>query len=162
MALFIIVCRITFVPDRLMNFLFPPILALASIRQLFFSIRESGKAMSTDSTLGWASLAIYLLALGFSFFGYTFVALLILIWWYFQLAVLLTILQAVLLTILLAVLLTVSLLIRHRFGLAAVRGRGLPHKGGIPQHAQGESRRCLNALRSPLLPAVPRADDGAT
>ena len=90
-ALFIIVCRITFVPDRLMNFLFPPILALASIRQLFFSIRESGKAMSTDSTLGWASLAIYLLALGFSFFGYTFVALLILIWWYFQLAVLLTI-----------------------------------------------------------------------
>ena len=91
MALFIIVCRITFVPDRLMNFLFPPILALATIRQLFFSIRESGKAMSTDSTLGWVSLAIYLLALGFSFFGYTFVALLILIWWYFQLAVLLTI-----------------------------------------------------------------------
>ena len=90
-ALFIIVCRITFVPDRLMNFLFPPILALATIRQLFFSIRESGKAMSTDSTLGWVSLAIYLLALGFSFFGYTFVALLILIWWYFQLAVLLTI-----------------------------------------------------------------------
>ena len=90
-ALFIIICRITFVPDRLLNFLFPPILALAAIRQLFFSIRESGKATPIDSALGWASLVICLVALGFSFFGFTFIALLILIWWYFQLAVLLTI-----------------------------------------------------------------------
>ena len=90
-AIIIIVCRITFVPDRLMNFLFPPILALAVLRQLFFSIRENGKATTIDSALGWISLAIYLVAFIFSFLGYTFVALLILVWWYFQLAVLLTI-----------------------------------------------------------------------
>ena len=90
-AILIIVCRICFVPDRLMNFLFPPILALAVLRQLFFCIRERGKAMPVDSALGWTSLAFYLAAFGFSFFGYTFVALLILIWWYFQLATLLTI-----------------------------------------------------------------------
>ena len=90
-AIFIIVCRITFVPDRLMNFLFPPILAFAVLRQLFFCIRESGKATAIDSILGWASLAIYLVSFVFSFLGYTFVALLILVWWYFQLAVLLTI-----------------------------------------------------------------------
>ena len=70
-ALIIIVCRISFVPDRLMNFLFPPILAFA--------------------VLGWTSLAIYLMAFIGAFFGYTFVSLLVLIWWYFQLAVILTI-----------------------------------------------------------------------
>ena len=90
-ALIIIVCRITFVPDQLMNFLFPPILAFAVLRQLFFCIRENGKATAIDSILGWASLAIYLVAFLAAFFGYTFVSLLILIWWYFQLAVILTI-----------------------------------------------------------------------
>jgi Small-conductance mechanosensitive channel len=74
-----------------MNFLFPPILAIAVLRQLLFSIGESGKATAIDSALGWASLAIYLLAFVVSFLGYTFVSLLILIWWYFQLAVVLTI-----------------------------------------------------------------------
>ena len=90
-AIVIIACRVTFVPDRLMNFMFPPILLLIVLRQLFFCIRESGKATPIDSVLGWISLAIYLIAFGFAFFGYTFVALLILIWWYFQLAMLLTI-----------------------------------------------------------------------
>ena len=90
-AMVIIICRITFVPDSLMNYLFPPILALVVLRQLFFCIRESGKATPIDSVLGWASLAIYIIAFVASFLGYTFVALLILIWWYFQLTVLLTI-----------------------------------------------------------------------
>ena len=90
-ALVIIICRISFVPDRLMDFIFPPMLAFAVLRQLFFCIRENGRATPIDSALGWVSLAIYLTAFGFSFFGYTFVALLILVWWYFQLAALLTI-----------------------------------------------------------------------
>jgi small-conductance mechanosensitive channel len=90
-ALIIIVCRITFVPDNLLVVLFPPILAIVVVRQLFFCIRESGKAMPIDNILGWISLSIYIIAFVFAFLGYTFVALLILIWWYFQLTVLLTI-----------------------------------------------------------------------
>ena len=90
-ALIIIVCRITFVPDLLMNFLFPPILAIAVLRQLLFCIAENGKATAIDSALGWASLALYLAAFLVAFSGYTFVSLLILIWWYFQLALILTI-----------------------------------------------------------------------
>ena len=90
-ALIIIVCRITFVPDKLLVFLFPIILAIVVVRQLFFCIRESGRAMPIDSVLGWISLSIYIVSFVFAFLGYTFVALLILIWWYFQLAVLLTI-----------------------------------------------------------------------
>ena len=89
--LMIIACRVTFVPDKLMVFLFPPILLLIVVWQLCCCIWISGKATSIDSTLGWASLAVYLVAFVFAFMGYTFVALLILVWWYFLLAVWLTV-----------------------------------------------------------------------
>ncbi|MBR4243229.1 MAG: mechanosensitive ion channel [Bacteroidaceae bacterium] len=91
LALFIISCRIIFIPDKMLVFLLPPILLVAIIWQLFFSIRYNRKADQIDSTLGWISLAIYVIALIASFSGYTFVALLIMVWWYFQLAALLTI-----------------------------------------------------------------------
>ena len=89
--LMIIACRITFVPDKLMVFLFPPILLLIVVWQLCCCIWVSGKATSIDSTLGWVSLAVYLVAFVFAFVGYTFVALLVLGCWYFLLAVWLTV-----------------------------------------------------------------------
>lgn len=89
--LMIIACRITFVPDKLMVFLFPPILLLIVVWQLCCCIWVARKATSIDSTLGWASLAVYLVAFVFAFLGYTFVALLVLVWWYFLLAVWLTV-----------------------------------------------------------------------
>ena len=90
-VLIIISCRITFVPDKLMVLLFPPILLLIVIWQLCCCIWFSGKATSIDRTLGWVSLAVYLVAFVFAFLGYTFVALLILVWWYFLLAAWLTV-----------------------------------------------------------------------
>ena len=90
-VLVIIACRISFIPDKLMVILFPPILLVATIWQLFFCIREHSKVMTIDRTLGWVSLTIYLGAFVCSFLGYTFVALLILVWWYFLLAVWLTV-----------------------------------------------------------------------
>ena len=89
--LMIIACRITFVPDKLMVLLFPPILLLIVMWQLCCCIWVHGKATSIDSTLGWVALAVYLVAFVFAFVGYTFVALLILVWWYFLLAVWLTV-----------------------------------------------------------------------
>ena len=89
-ALTIIICRINFIPDRLMVLLFPPILLLTTLRQLYFCIKKSGIATSIDSMLGWISLAIYFISFVFSFAGYTFAALLILVGWYFLLAAWLT------------------------------------------------------------------------
>ncbi len=89
--LMIISCRVSFVPDKLMVFLFPPILLLIVVWQLCCCIWFRGKATSIDSTLGWVSWAVYLVAFVFAFLGYTFVALLILVWWYFLLAVWLTV-----------------------------------------------------------------------
>ena len=91
MAFVIIVCRNAFVPDSLMALMFPPILLLVIIRQLLFCINKHSKADKIDSRLGWASLLIYIVAFVFAFLGYTFVCLLILVWWYFQLAVLLAV-----------------------------------------------------------------------
>ena len=85
-VLVIIVCRITFMPDKLMVLFFPPVLLLIVLWQLCCCILLSAKATSIDRTLGWVSLAIYIGTFFFAFFGYTFVALLVLIGWYFLLA----------------------------------------------------------------------------
>ena len=90
-ALFIISCRVTFIPDKMMVLFFPPILLLTVVWQLVCCIWLGSKATSVDSTLGWVSLAIYLVAFIFAFLDYTFVALLILVGWYFLLAVWLTV-----------------------------------------------------------------------
>ena len=87
----IVACRITFMPDKMMVLLFPPVLLAIAVWQLCCCYWVAGKATSIDSTLGWVSLAVYLVAFVFAFFGYTFVAMLILVWWYFLLAVWLTV-----------------------------------------------------------------------
>lgn len=90
-VMMIVVCRITFMPDKMMVLLFPPVLFVIAVWQLCCCYWASGKATSIDSTLGWVSLAVYLVAFLFAFFGYTFVAMLILVSWYFLLAVWLTV-----------------------------------------------------------------------
>ena len=90
-VLMIVACRITFMPDKMMVLLFPPVLLAIAVWQLCCCYWVTGKATSIDSTLGWVSLAVYLVAFVFAFFGYTFVAMLILVSWYFLLAVWLTV-----------------------------------------------------------------------
>ena len=90
-VLVIIACRITFMPDKLMVLLFPPILFLIVVWQLLCCIFVSAQATSIDRMLGWASLVIYFVSFLYSFFGYTFVVLLILVGWYFLLAAWLTV-----------------------------------------------------------------------
>jgi small-conductance mechanosensitive channel len=93
-ALIIIFSRNSFVPDSLLVLLFPPILFLSVLRQAFVCIHMNGKTTTEDSTLGWISLLFYLMAFVAAFLGYTFFSLMIIVWWYCQLAVLLTVLCA--------------------------------------------------------------------
>ncbi len=90
-VMMIVACRITFMPDKMMVLLFPPVLLAIAVWQMCCCYWVTGKATSIDSTLGWVSLAVYLVAFLFAFFGYTFVAMLILVSWYFLLAVWLTV-----------------------------------------------------------------------
>lgn len=86
MAIVVISCRVLFIPNSLMNFIFPPILILFFAWQLFVCLRFGRKADKSDRIFSWISLAATTTAMVISFAGYIFAALLILVWWYFQLA----------------------------------------------------------------------------
>ena len=86
MALAVIGFRVVFMPNTLMNFIFPPVLVAFFIWQLFACLHNAKKVNRIDRFLGWVSLAVTGAALGVAIAGYIFASLLILVWWYFQLA----------------------------------------------------------------------------
>ncbi len=90
-AMFVISCRVLFVPNAFLNFFFPPLLLCMALWQLTTNLRRSRKAKKTDVIIGWVSFGITAIAMLFSWFGYIFLALIILVWWYFQLALILAI-----------------------------------------------------------------------
>ncbi|MBO4446644.1 MAG: mechanosensitive ion channel family protein [Bacteroidales bacterium] len=90
-ALFVICCRVLFVPNAFLNLFFPPLLLVMALWQLAANLRRNGKADQTDVVIGWISFGITAIALGIGFAGYVFLALIILVWWFFQLALVLAI-----------------------------------------------------------------------
>ena len=86
MALAVIGLRVIFMPNTLMNFIFPPVLIAFFIWQLFACLHNAKKVDRSDRLLGWTSLVVTGAALVVAIAGYIFASLLILIWWYFQLA----------------------------------------------------------------------------
>ena len=90
-ALFVISCRVLFVPNAFLNFFFPPLLIVMALWQLLANLGRSKKADRTDVIIGWVSFGVTAIAVIISCAGYIFLALIILVWWYFQLAVILAI-----------------------------------------------------------------------
>ena len=86
MALAVIGFRVVFMPNALMNFIFPPVLIAFFAWQLYACLRNAKKVDRSDRFLGWISLVATGAALGVAIAGYIFASLLILVWWYFQLA----------------------------------------------------------------------------
>ena len=90
MALAVIGCRVIFIPNSLMNIIFPPIPLVFFGWQLYVCLKHRDKVDKSDRFFGWMSLAITGIALIVAIAGFIFVSLLILVWWYFQLAAILT------------------------------------------------------------------------
>ena len=86
MAIGVIGCRSIFLPNTMLNFLFPPLLIVFFIWQLLACLKHGKLAEKSDRIMGWASLCVTAIALLLAISGYIFAALLILIWGYFQLA----------------------------------------------------------------------------
>ena len=86
MALAVIGFRVVFMPNALMNFVFPPVVIGFFVWQLFACLLNAKKVDRGDRLLGWVSLVAIGAALGVAIAGYVFASLLILVWWYFQLA----------------------------------------------------------------------------
>ena len=85
-AVVVIGCRVIFAPNSFMNFIFPPLLMVFSVWQFLACIRHGKTAEKSDRVMGWISLSVTVVAMIVSIAGYIFAALMILIWWYFQLA----------------------------------------------------------------------------
>ena len=90
-ALFVIICRVLFVPNAFLNFFLPPLLLVMAFWQLLANLRRRSRSDRTDEVIAWVSFGISAVAAGISLAGYVFLALIILVWWYFQLALILAI-----------------------------------------------------------------------
>jgi len=88
-ALIVISCRVLFVPNAFLNFVFPPLLLAMVVWQLVTNLRLGPKADTTDMVVGWVSFGVTAIATVIGWAGYIFLALIILAWWYFQLAIIL-------------------------------------------------------------------------
>ncbi|MBR4524623.1 MAG: mechanosensitive ion channel [Bacteroidales bacterium] len=90
-ALVVISCRVLFMPNAFLNVILPPLLLAMALWQLLVNLRHSGKTDKTDVAIAWTSFGVTASALIISFLGYIFLALIVLAWWYFQLALILAI-----------------------------------------------------------------------
>ena len=86
MALAVIGFRVVFMPNALMNIVFPPMVVAFFVWQLFACLRHVKEMDRFDRLFGWLSLVAIGAAAGVAIAGYIFASLLILVWWYFQLA----------------------------------------------------------------------------
>ena len=90
-ALFVISCRVLFLPNAFLNFIFPPLLLIMTAWQLISNLRRSKKSDRADAIIGWVSLGVTTIAMLISWAGYIFLSLIILVWWYFLLTAILAI-----------------------------------------------------------------------
>ena len=90
-ALFVISCRVLFLPNAFLNFIFPPLLLIMTLWQLIANLRRRKKSDRADAIIGWFSLGVTAIAMITSWAGYIFLALIILVWWFFLLTAILLI-----------------------------------------------------------------------
>jgi len=91
MSFIIIAFRIIFIPNRLVNLIFPPILLVFTLWQLNVIRRHNINISRNDIFFTWISLAVMTISCAFSWFGYVLLAVQLIIWWMFQLAAIQTI-----------------------------------------------------------------------
>lgn len=92
LGLIVITFRIIFIPNRLINLVFPPILLIFSIWQYILIKRNnSEKEARGDMLYAWITFAVMLATTIVAWCGYVLLAIQLFIWWLFQLAAIETI-----------------------------------------------------------------------
>ncbi len=81
----IISFRIIFIPNNLVNLIFPPILLGVTLWHWFILWRYGKRLPKSDVAYTWLSMIIMVVSTVASWLGYTLMAVQILIWWLFQL-----------------------------------------------------------------------------
>lgn len=80
--------RIIFVPNSILNVSFPPLVLLFTIWQLVMNLVKNGKLRRDDRVILWASCFVMAASTALAWYGLVMSALLMLIWWFFQLTLL--------------------------------------------------------------------------
>ena len=88
MAFIVIYFRIIFIPNSVINLLFPALLLVFTVLQFWFNVRKSRMVSRGDLVLLWSSAAVMAIATALSWAGMVMGSLLFLIWWMFQLSLL--------------------------------------------------------------------------
>ncbi len=86
LAVSVVGVRIIFLPNSALNLMVPPLLLLIFVWQLLACLHCAPHLKVGEKITGWASLAVIGMAMVPAFMGYIFLALLVLVWWFFQLA----------------------------------------------------------------------------
>ena len=92
LGLIVITFRVIFIPNRLVNLIFPPIMLGFTIWQ-YFACRKAGSCRESraDLALGWITFAVMLVTLVMEMAGYVLLGIQVFIWWLFQLTAIETI-----------------------------------------------------------------------
>lgn len=86
MAFIIITFRIIFIPNNLVQLIFPPILLLFTLWQWWMVRKHHAALPATDTLYAWISLLVMTGATAVAWYGYTLLSVQLLIWWMFQLS----------------------------------------------------------------------------
>ncbi|MBR5702826.1 MAG: mechanosensitive ion channel [Bacteroidales bacterium] len=91
MCLIIISFRIAFIPNSLINIIFPPILLIFTLFQ-GWTLKRYRKALpQSDMVFGWVSMLVMVITTVIALWGYVLLGVQLLIWWFFQLTLLQTV-----------------------------------------------------------------------
>ena len=80
--------RTIFVPNSILNISFPPLVLLFTVWQLVMILVKHGQLRREDRVILWLSCLVMAASTGLAWYGLVMSALLVLIWWFFQLTLL--------------------------------------------------------------------------
>ena len=83
--------RIVFLPSTMVNLVFPPLLLVCTIWQLFITRRHATDVPRSDIFYSWISLIVMAVSTIMAWMGYTLMSVQVLIWWIMQLTLIQTI-----------------------------------------------------------------------
>ena len=91
LSFIVIALRIAFIPNSLLNIIFPPILLLFTLLQGWMLFKYRKALPNWDVIYGWISLIVLVATTVIALRGYVLLGVQLLIWWIFQLTVLQTV-----------------------------------------------------------------------
>lgn len=90
-AFIVVLFRIVLLPNSIINLIYPLLLLILTIWQFRAHNKYKNELPLSDSAYASVSMGAMVVACGFAWFGYTLVAVQIIMWWMFQLAAIQTI-----------------------------------------------------------------------